>query len=129
MFRAALIYFCVMFAIGFLLGVLRTLWLIPQIGIRTAELMEACLLLVAIYITALWVSRRLCKNFASVSKIGVGLIAAGLVLIADMGVGVVLRGMSPQDVFTHRDLVSNLVYFGLLAFFALAPWLLTRKAA
>jgi hypothetical protein len=33
-------YFVVVFAVGLVLGTIRTLWFVPSMGVRTAELME-----------------------------------------------------------------------------------------
>ena len=38
--KAALLYFAVVFAAGFLLGTVRTLWIAPRLGTRVAELAE-----------------------------------------------------------------------------------------
>ncbi|MGL4554455.1 MAG: hypothetical protein ACRC33_25105, partial [Gemmataceae bacterium] len=89
---------------------------------RAAELLEAPVMLLAIVLAGRWVSRRTRPG----DRLGAGLIAAGMVLAADVAVGVGLRGMSPAAVFTDRDAVSGAVYYGLLALFASMPWLLGR---
>jgi len=38
--EAGVLYFALVFAVGFLLGTVRTLWAVPRLGVRTAELME-----------------------------------------------------------------------------------------
>ena len=43
------VYFLMVFAVGFVLGVARTLWLVPRVGIRWAELLEMPVMLVVIY--------------------------------------------------------------------------------
>jgi hypothetical protein len=47
-------------------------------------------------------------------------------LVAEIGVGVALRGLSPVDVLVNRDPVSGTAYYLMLVIFALMPWLLTR---
>lgn len=39
--KAGVLYFIVVFAAGLVLGTIRTLWVVPRLGVRTAELMEA----------------------------------------------------------------------------------------
>ena len=38
--KPALLYFAIVFGCGFALGVMRTLWLVPAVGTRIAELCE-----------------------------------------------------------------------------------------
>jgi hypothetical protein len=42
--KAGVLYFVVVFAAGFVLGTIRTLWVVPRLGVRTAELMEATIM-------------------------------------------------------------------------------------
>ena len=45
--RAGVVYFAVVFATGFALGTVRTLWLAPALGERRAELLETPFMLAA----------------------------------------------------------------------------------
>lgn len=122
--KAAAIYFALVFGVGFALGPVRVLWLEPRFGLRAAELIESPFMLVAIILAGRWVGRRLCSARSGAFRLSVGLLAAGLVLAADVGVGVGLRGMSVTEVFTQRDPVSGSMYYALVALTAVAPWLL-----
>lgn len=51
-------YFLIVFGVGFVLGIARTLWLVPRFGVRWAELLEIPVMLLAIYWAARWMSRR-----------------------------------------------------------------------
>ncbi|WP_225314297.1 hypothetical protein [Marinobacter halotolerans] len=127
--KVAAIYFAVVFGVGFLLGPIRVLWLEPRLGVRAAELIEAPFMLVAIILAGRWVGRRLCPSHGPSFRLSVGLLAAGLVLAADVGVGVGLRDMSVTEVFTQRDPVSGPVYYALVALTAVSPWLFGRQLA
>lgn len=120
--KAGAAYFVIVFGVGFALGPIRVLWLEPRLGVRTAELIEAPFMLLAIILAGRWVGRRLCAGFGATSRLGVGLVAAGIVLLADLAVGVGLRGMSVLEVFTGRDPVSGSVYYALVALTAVVPW-------
>jgi hypothetical protein len=119
----AIIYFTVVFGVGFALGPVRILWLEPWQGSRAAELVEAPFMLLAIVVAGRWVGRRLCYSDSPTFRFRVGLLTAGLVLAADVGVGVGLRDRSVAEVFTQRDPVSGSVYYALVALTAIAPWL------
>ena len=128
MIRTGLVYFALVFGAGFLLGPIRVLVLEPRVGVRVAELVEAPLMLAAIALAARWVVRRRAAGLATPGWLGVGCIAAALVLAADLAVGVGLRGMTVAEVFLGRDPVSGPVYYVLVAIAALAPWLAAAAA-
>ena len=50
--KAGVIYFAFVFGAGFVLGAIRTLWVVPRVGTRLAELMEAPIMLVVTIIAA-----------------------------------------------------------------------------
>lgn len=127
--KPAAAYFGLVFGAGFVLGSIRVPFLVPVLGDRAAELIEAPLMLIAIVLAARWVVRRFCARCGRATLLGVGTIAAGLVLAADVAVGVGLRGMSVAQVFTDRDPVSGAVYYGLIGLYALMPWIFGRRAA
>ncbi|HRI38709.1 MAG TPA: hypothetical protein PLO50_09150, partial [Nitrospira sp.] len=56
----------------------------------------------------------------------IGFIAMGLVLLADLGVGMWLRGLSATEVFLHRDPVSGVAYYAALLLFAIMPAIINR---
>lgn len=128
MLKAAAVYFGIVFGIGFLLGPLRVLVLEPRVGARAAELLEAPVMLLAILGAGHWVGRRWRHRLTPAASLRVGLVAAGLVLTADLAVGVGLRGMSVAEVFTGRDPVAGPVYYGLVALTAIAPWWFSRRS-
>lgn len=128
--QSAAIYFALVFGAGFTLGPIRVLLLEPRLGVRMAELIEAPLMLLAIVLAAHWITRTRCGRCTPAARLGIGLVTAGLVLAADIAVGVGLRGMTVIEVFTGRDPVSGPVYYALVLLTASAPWLMgTRTRA
>jgi hypothetical protein len=55
--KAGVLYFVVVVVAGFVLGTIRTLWLVPHVGTRMAELMEAPHMLVVTVMAARWTVR------------------------------------------------------------------------
>jgi hypothetical protein len=45
MVKAGVVYFALVFGAGFVLGTIRTLWVVPRFGTRMAELMEMPIML------------------------------------------------------------------------------------
>lgn len=127
--KASGIYFSLVFGAGFLLGPVRVLIIEPRVGARVAELLEAPFMLAVIVAAGRWIGQRKCRGFSSAGRLAVGLIAAGIVLLADVVVGVGLRGMSVAQVFSNRDPITGVVYYALVTLTGLAPWWLGRHAA
>ena len=123
--HAAILYFLFVFGAGFVLGTGRVLLLVPLLGERVAELMEMPLMLTVIVVAASWMGRHRLNGRLS-SALSVGCIAMGFVLLADLAVGVWLRGMSAVEVFLDRDPVSGAAYYVALLLFAVMPAIINR---
>ena len=126
--RAALVYFGVVFGIGFALGTVRVLWVAPRVGSRAAELVEMPMMVLTTLLVARWVSGRtgLTRSWAS---IGTGGLALALLVAAEIGIGVAVRRVSLIEALTNRDPISGLAYYLSLGVFAIAPWLVARPSA
>jgi hypothetical protein len=125
---SAAAYFGLVFGAGFVLGTVRVLWIVPRIGTRAAELVESPLMLLVTIIAAAWINRRILAASSQAARLQVGLIALALLLAAEVGLGVILRGAPPLEILTDKDPVSGTVYYGLLGVFAAMPWLLAHFA-
>ena len=84
------VYFALVFGVGFLLGVVRVLALVPRLGERWAELAEMPLMLVAIILSARVVVRR----FPSAYRVNY-LVSGGIALFR--------THRSDDDVFLRRE--------------------------
>lgn len=120
-------YFGLVFGAGFLLGTLRVLFLVPQLGERRAELAEMPLMLAATLLVARWLVRRHTCPWNTGAYLAAGLTAMILVLAADIAVGMGPRRMSLSEVFLERDPVSGTAYYLALLVFGLAPWWFGQK--
>jgi len=121
------LYFAVVFSAGFMLGTIRTLWVIPHVGTRTAELMEMPIMLVVTILAARWTGRHLSVQPMPSVRIGMGCIALLLMLVAEFGFVLWIRGLSIKDYLTSRDPVSGTVYYLTLILFAIMPLLVAKK--
>ena len=52
--KAGVIYFLLVFAVGWILGPIRELWAVPHFGRMAAMLSEAFIMLVAMIVAAQW---------------------------------------------------------------------------
>ncbi|MGB3496484.1 MAG: hypothetical protein WBA57_27400 [Elainellaceae cyanobacterium] len=125
--KAGLLYFAAVFAVGFGLGIVRVLWAVPQFGTRMAELIEMPFMLVATILSALWVVRRLAVPPGAWTRLCMGFVALGCLLLAELSVVLQLRGLSIAEYLSDRDPISGSVYLLMLGVFAVMPWLIAPK--
>ena len=125
--KAGGLYFALVFAAGFLLGALRVLALVPRVGVRTAELLEAPVMLMVTILAARWVVRRLSLPERTAARLGMGLVALGLLLSAELTVVLALRGLTLREYLASRDPVAGIVYMVMLGIFAVMPLFVARR--
>jgi len=125
--KAGALYFALVFGAGFVLGALRVLLVVPYLGARTAELIEAPFMLAVTVLAARWTVRRLAVPPAWGLRLGMGCIALGLLLVAEFAVVLGLRGLSLREYFATLDPASGTVYYSLLGVFALMPVFVNRR--
>ena len=73
--KAGVIYFLLVFAVGWVLGPIRELWAVPHFGRMAAMLSEAVIMLIAMIVAARWVIRRFDVPRMLSATISMGLIA------------------------------------------------------
>ncbi len=120
LFKPALTYFALVFGAGFALALIRIPFLVPALGVRTAELIETPIMLAVIVV----VSRRLTRRHPALDRwqrLSVGLAALVMMAAAELGVAFALGARSLGDYLASRDPVSGSVYLAALLLFALAP--------
>jgi hypothetical protein len=120
-----LVYFALVFGVGFILGFFRVLILVPLVGDRLAELLEAPLMLAAIYFSSRFVTRR----FVALRRVEYfysGLLALLILLAVEFTVVLALQGLSIREYLAERDPVVGAVYVVMLVIFAVMPVLLGR---
>ena len=121
--EAGALYFALVFAVGFALGATRTLWVVPHVGARWAELMEAPIMLAITILAARWTIIRLGIVPVWFVRLGMGCVALSLMLAAEFGFVLWIRGLWIKEYFATRDPVSAAVYYALLAVFGIMPLL------
>lgn len=120
-------YFTIVFGIGFVLGTLRILVLVPALGERYAELAELPLMLIAIYFSARVLLRKL-PIIPNIGYLYAGILALLLLLAFEFTVVLGLRDMSLQEYISSRDPVSGTAYIFSLLIYMLMPYILARRA-
>jgi hypothetical protein len=122
---AAASYFGAVFALGFALGVLRTVVLLPLTGPLVAVAIELPLMLGASW----WMAGRLRRRWplAPESALAMGGIAFVLLMAAEAGISLASGRSLVQHLALYAESAHQLGLAGQLAF-ALFPWWRARSA-
>jgi hypothetical protein len=118
---ATLTYFGLVFGVGFVVGVIRVLWIVPFAGLRNAELLEQPLMFAAIFVIARWTINHPARKLSRVDILRMGLVALLILILAEVLMALFVNPDRP------RDTVSGIVYLMMLGVFALMPWFLRRR--
>jgi hypothetical protein len=127
--KAGMLYFAIVFAVGFVLGAVRTIFVVPRLGVRAAELMEAPIMFGVSIIAASWVVRKLRVPPLWSRRLACGALALCLMLFAEFGFVLWIRGLTMRGYVTARDPISGTVYFVTLGTFAVIPMFVGRRVA
>ncbi len=120
-------YFAVVFSAGFVLGVVRVLWLQGRLGETVAVLVE-----LPVILTVAWLAcTRIADRSRVIPRIGprlvMGAVALGLLLAAELVLSVSLAGRTPLEHFAlYREPAAQLGLAGQLLF-GLMPSLAGRR--
>jgi hypothetical protein len=125
--KAGLLYFVFVFGVGFVVGIIRTLWIVPRVGTRTAELIEIPVMLLITIFAAKWIVQQLAVPSTTSARLSMGCIALGCILIAEFTIVIRLRGLSIRDYLASRDPGAATAYYVALALFAFMPMFVARS--
>lgn len=125
--KAGTLYFALVFGAGFAFGTIRTLWVVPRLGTRKAELAETPIMLAVSVAAAHWAVQRLSVPSVLSVRLGMGGVALALMLLAEFGLVLWIRGLSIRQYLAARDPVSGTVYYLMLGVFAVLPLLVARR--
>src|SRR5690348_7376038 len=98
--RAGVLYFAFVFGAGFVLGTVRTLWVVPRVSTRLAELAEAQVMLVVTIVAARW---HFAIPYVPSARLGMGGIGLSLLLVTEFGLVLWLRGIPIREYLARRD--------------------------
>ena len=125
--KAGSLYFTVVFAVGFVLGTVRTLWVAPRLGTRAAELIEEPLMFGVSFLAARWIVNLRRFPPDPRMRLALGGIALGLMLLVEFTFVLWIREVTMRDYLATRDPISGTAYFLTLAAFAVMPVFVARK--
>ena len=119
--KAGVLYFAIVFAIGFVLGVIRTLFITPNLDALTSVAIELPVMLMACWVVCRRVIARQQVPPLLHLRLRMGIIAFSLLMIAELGLSMLLLGRSmPQHFALYETAPTLLGLIGQIAF-ALFP--------
>lgn len=124
--KSGLLYALVVFLVGFCLGTIRVLFVVPIIGVRWAEILEAPLMIVASFFAARYLLN-LRGPFGRSQSFVIGLVALVFMAVAEISF-VLAQSFSMSEYVASRDPISGTVYLFSLGVFALMPLILSLKS-
>ena len=124
--KAGMLYFALVFAAGFMLGAVRTLWIVPRVGTRMAELMETPIMLVVSILAARWT---VCDSLCRPCRLPAS--GWGRRALPHAGRGIRARALASGSVdlrvFRHPRSFVRHGYYVALGLFAIMPLLVARR--
>src|SRR5206468_8387105 len=119
--KAGVVYFLLVFAVGWILGPIRELWAVPHFGRMAATLSEAVIMLIAMMVAARWVIRRFEVPQTLSDTLSIGLIAIGLLFPAEIAGVLWVRGLSFQEYLASFVTGPGVVSLLMFLLFAVMP--------
>lgn len=126
--RAAIAYWAMVFALGFVLGTIRVTWVVPLVGLMPATVLELPIILAASWFAAGWLVRR----FAIVSAgeaLTIGALAFAMLMAAECALAAALMGQAPAQWLADLRQPHALLGLAGQVVFALMPWWRLRQSA
>jgi hypothetical protein len=124
--RAAAVYWAMIFALGFVLGTARVLWIAPAIGLVPATALELPVMLGASWLAAGWLVRRFALAPGR-EALAAGCAAFALLMAAECALAAGLSGESPAQWLTGLAAPHALLGLAGQVVFALLPWWRARR--
>ena len=126
--KSGIYYFALIFGLGFALGTLRVLWLVPMISETNAALAEQPIMLAASWFAARWLVRR--YGLVELrARAMMGIVAFALLMLAEVALASALFGEAPADWFRSIFAMPGIIGFVGQMLFALMPLLVPLARA
>lgn len=84
-------------------------------------------MLVVTIVAARWIVRHFAIPYVPSARLGMGSIGLSLVLVAEFGLALWLRGIPIREYLASRDSVSGTANYAMLGVFAIMPLFVARS--
>ena len=114
-------YWGIIFALGFVLGTVRVLWVIPRVGLIPATLLELPIILAASWFAAGWIVRRFAIESGREALV-LGVLAFAILIAAECALAAALAGETPAQWLAGLRQPHALLGLAGQMVFAVMPW-------
>jgi len=121
------LYFVIVFSVGFVLGTIRVIYLVPYVGEHTAELLEMPLMLLACFFSARFVASIAGNRVVAWQMLAVGVLALLYLSVVELSIVIWLRDLSVSEYVESKYSLAGLAYVVLLILYALLPYSVYRS--
>ena len=121
--RAGIAYFAIVFAIGFVLGTIRVLLVIPRFGDTNAVLLELPVMLALSWFACRALINRFDVPPKGSARLAMGGVAFALLMLAELAVSVLGFGRTVSEHLATYQATSAQLGLAAQVAFALFPWL------
>ncbi|MDZ7588120.1 MAG: hypothetical protein U5J78_02770 [Parasphingorhabdus sp.] len=112
-----MLYFLIMFVAGIVMGTVRQLWLVPQIGLSMSLLVEVPIMLALAAFVAAILLRRDARRFSQSEQLTIGAVALALLLAGEQLLALAISGASLLMIWgSYPPLAFGANMVGLLGF-------------
>ena len=125
--RAGLAYFAAVFALGFVLGTIRTLWLAPRFGALAAVAFELPVMIAVSAFACRICLRRFEVPDATAPRLAMGALAFALLMLAELAISVWLSNLTVRGHFALYARAEHQLGLAGQIVFALLPLWLRRR--
>ncbi|GHA03230.1 hypothetical protein GCM10008090_10280 [Arenicella chitinivorans] len=126
--KYAAIYFIVVFSFGFVLGTIRVLLLVPNLGEQTAELIEAPFMVLVSFMAACFIRNLSKEKLNSNDLLLVGFLALGYLLAVELSVVLWVRELSVSEFVQSRYSIAGIAYLVSLILYSLFPYFVSKQS-
>ena len=120
--KAGATYFLVVYALGFLLGTVRVLLVIPRIGETGAVLLETPIILGASWVASRWSANRFAVPAEAAPRLAMGGFAVTLLMLAEIAVSMLAFGRAWTDIIALYRSLPGVIGLAAQAAFAVLPF-------
>lgn len=128
-FRAGVVYFAIVFAVGFILGTIRVLVAVPRLGETAAVLIELPAMLALSWVACAWLVRRFAVPARVLARLAMGVSAFLLLMVGEAGVSLFAFGRTLAQHVQAFQATSALLGLAAQLVFAALPLVQLRRRA
>ena len=126
MFASGLLYFTAVFAAAMTLGAVRFVWLVQIVGDEIAQTATAAAMVVAVVLAAIWVVRIRDHDFRLRDRVGMGLVALGLIAALEFFMVLPMQDLTLAEYAQALEPPERIADALVLLAVLLAPFLVVR---